>query len=190
MPAWRASAALSSETRLCTRTLTASPSASASTVEQHRGAGLEQSARGRQQFGEDHRLELAGRVGEGDEGVGIAGLALALAGVQHRAGKRADRAARACLGSELGPGLGAERFEHVLVIVERVAGEEEADRLELAREPVGRHERLGGRGARSAAGRAWRRRRGPPDLRRSSRSSGCRRRSTDRHWRARWRGRC
>ncbi len=48
------------------------------------------------------------------------------------------------LGGELGPGLGAERFEHVLVIVERVAGEEEADRLELAGQAIGRHEGLGG----------------------------------------------
>ena len=45
---------------------------------------------------------------------------------------------------EVDPGVGAERFEHLLIVVERMAGEEEADRLELARQPVGRHPRLGG----------------------------------------------
>ncbi len=64
--------------------------------------------------------------------------------MKHRAGKRADHAASARLVGKLHPGLGAERFEHVLIVVERMAGEEEADRLELAGEPVGGHPRLGG----------------------------------------------
>ena len=87
---------------------------------------------------------MASRIGKGDEGVGIAAFALALAGVKHGAGERAHHATRPRLGGEVHPRLGAERFEHVLVVVERMAGEEEADRLELARQPVGRHPRLGG----------------------------------------------
>ena len=142
MPAWRASAAFSSETMLWTRVLIASPSGSASTVSRTTVPGSSRAREAVEQLREQHRLELAGRVREGGEGIRIAGLALALAGMQHRAGERADHAAGARLGGELDPGLGAERFEHLFVIVERVAGEEEADRLELARKLIGRAPRL------------------------------------------------
>jgi hypothetical protein len=40
---------------------------------------------------------------------------------------------RARLGGIVDPGLGAERLQHVPIVVEGMAGEKEADRLELAR---------------------------------------------------------
>ena len=100
-------------------------------VEQDRCSGLEQLARGRKRLREHHRFELAGRVGEGDEGVSITGLALPLARMKDGRGERADDAAGARLARELCPSLGAKVGKNVLIVVEGMAGEKESDRLEL-----------------------------------------------------------
>ena len=143
MPAWRASAALFQRGEPLHPDLDGLAVGLGFDIDQDGGAGFEQRARGGQGLGEHHRLELAGRIREGDEGIGVAALALALARMQHGAGKRAHHAARPRLGGEFDPGLGAERFQHVAVVVERMTGEEEPHRLEFLREPVGRHPGLG-----------------------------------------------
>ena len=125
--------------------MTVSPSASASASSRTAVPGWSSSREAARSFGKYHRLELAGWVGEGDEGVRIAALAIALSGGQHGAGKRAHDAACASLGRKIGPGIGAERLQHVLIVIEGVAGEKEADRLELARQPIGRHPGLAAR---------------------------------------------
>ncbi len=103
------------------------------TDEQHRRARLQQIARRRQRVGEDHRLELAGGVGEHAEGELVAALRLALARRDDDAGEAS--LAGAALGHrlEFRVALDAELLQNLLVAVERMAGEIEADGIELVR---------------------------------------------------------
>ena len=110
-----------------------------------------------QAFGKNHRLVMAGRVGQADDAHLAAGAGAPLLPRHHRAGDAAGGRAGLHRTREIGPGLHAQFLEHGGVIVERMAGEKEADRLVFAFQALGRQPRLGIGQRRSA--RADRRRR-------------------------------
>ena len=129
----------------CTRTLTVSPSASASTSSRTAVPGSSSSREAAKRFGEHHRLELSGRDRRRR---------------RRRRHCRSCRSARArtstvpasvpttrrvrALAANSTQVSAPSASQHVLIIVERMAGEEEADRLELARQPIGRDPGLRG----------------------------------------------
>ena len=110
--------------------------------QQDRGARLEQIAKLRQPLGEQHRLVMAGRVGEPDDPHLAAGAGAPLGARHHRARDAACVRAGAHGAGELGPGLHPHALERRGVVVERMPGEEEADGIELLLQPLGRQPRL------------------------------------------------
>ena len=113
--------------------------------QQHRRARFEQVAVLRQAFLEDHRLVVAGRIGEFQDAHLVAGLGAPLGARHHGAGDAARGRALLHRIGERRPRLHVQPLQRRRVIVERVAGEEEADRVELALQPLGRQPRLRGR---------------------------------------------
>ena len=105
-----------------------------------------------QAFLEDHRLVVAGRIGEFQDAHPVAGLGAPLGARHHRAGDAAGGRALLHRIGERRPRLHVQPLERRRVVVERMAGEEEADRVELALQPLGRQPRLG-RGQRNLLAR-------------------------------------
>ena len=125
------------------RARTSSPCASAV---RNSSTALPGSSRSRycvQAFLEDHRLVVAGRVGEFQNAHPVAGLGAPLGARHDGAGDAARGRALLHRIGERRPRLHVQPLERGGVIVERMAGEEEADRVELALQPLGRQPRLG-----------------------------------------------
>src|SRR5262249_27663805 len=104
--------------------------------QQERGPGLEQVAVLQQAFGKDHRLVVPGWVGEADDTHAIAGLGAALDARDHRR----CHAARGGAGfhglAEIRPRLDPQTLEQRRIVVERMAGEKEADRVVFLLQPL------------------------------------------------------
>ena len=81
-----------------------------------------------------------------------AGLGAPLGAVEHGRGDAADGGAVPHRAAEIGPGLDAQPLEHLVVLVERVAGQEEADRLVLLLQPHDGGPRLAERDAQRDVG--------------------------------------
>ena len=110
--------------------------------QQHRAARLQEVAELLQAFREHHRLEMPGRVREPDDAHLAAGAGAPLHTRNDRPGDAAGARARADRARELGIGLHAQALERGGVVVERMAGEEEADGVEFLLQPLGRGPRL------------------------------------------------
>src|SRR5262249_49940092 len=106
--------------------------------QQDGGARLEQVAELLQPLREQHRLVLPGRIGEPDDAHLAAGARAPLGARHHRAGDTARARTGAHRARELGPGLYPHALEGGGIVVERVAGETEADRGERALQPLRR----------------------------------------------------
>ena len=124
-------------------------------------AGLEVVAGGVEDVGEHPHLVEAGGVGEAHEGEAGAAGGLALVERGDGAGDLGDGGGGAGgLAEELGVGQHALAAERAGVVVERVAGEVEADGLVLLRQPLHRRPVVGLRQARGGQGVRSPRRRG------------------------------
>ena len=104
--------------------------------DEHIGALLQEVAVLREPLLEQHRLVLPGRVGELDDAHLLAALGAPLHAVEHVGGEPARRFAGAHAGAELGPADRAHALDDGLVRLQRMAGEEEADGVEFALQPV------------------------------------------------------
>ena len=111
-------------------------------LQQHRRPRLQHVAVLGEAFGEQHGLEMTGRVGQAHDAHLVAGLGPTLHARHH--GRRYLAGGRAGFDRtrELRPGLHPQPLQHGGVIVERMAGQEEADGVVFATELFGRQPRL------------------------------------------------
>ena len=98
-------------------------------LQQHGCARLQHVAILREAFGEQHRLEMPGRIGQAEDAHLVAGLGAPLHARDH--GRRDLARGRAGLhrAGELRPGLHAQPLQRRRIVVERMARQEEADRI-------------------------------------------------------------
>ncbi len=111
-------------------------------LQQHRRARLQNLAELGKRFGKQHRLEMAGRVGQAQNAHLIAGLGAALLARHHGRGNLAGGGAGFHRLAEIRPALHPQPLERGGVVVERMAGQKEADRVIFAAQPLGRQPRL------------------------------------------------
>ena len=99
-------------------------------------ARLQQVAILREPFGEQHGLVMPARIGQPDDAHLAAGLGAPLGARNHGAGDPAAAGAGFHRVGELHPGLHAKPLQRRRVIVERMTGEEETDRVEFLLQAV------------------------------------------------------
>ena len=111
-------------------------------LQQHRGARLQHVAVLREPFGKQHRLEMSGRIRQAHDAHLVAGLGAPFHprhhGGRHLAGGRAGLHGA----GKLRPRLHPQPLQRDGVVVERMAGQEEADGVVFAAQPLGRQPRL------------------------------------------------
>ena len=106
--------------------------------QQHGGAGLEQLTIFGKTFREDDGFIGAGRIGQPENAHLVAGLGAAFLTRHHGAGDLAGGGAHLHGAGEFRPGLHAHLLEHRRIVVERMAGQEEADSVVFAAQPFRR----------------------------------------------------
>ncbi len=136
-PLWTLAAASLRRSTLTIRARTSSPSTIGLKRHQHVRPFLEQVAELVQPLLEDDRLVLPGRVGELHDAHLRPALGAALGPVEHARAQARGRGAGAHRAGEIGPAGGAKALQRRIVGLQRMAGEEEADGVELALELLG-----------------------------------------------------
>ena len=107
-------------------------------LQQHRRTRLQHVAILRETLGEQHRLEMAGRIRQAHDAHLVAGLGAAFHARHHGRGNLAGRRAGFDRARKFRPGLHPQPLQDGSVIVERMAGQEETDGVVFAPQPLGR----------------------------------------------------
>jgi len=111
-------------------------------LQQHRGSRFQHVAVLGKPFGKQHRLEMAGRVGQAHDAHLVAGLGAPFHSRDHGGSHLAGGRAGSHGAGKLRPGLHPQALERDGVVVERMAGEEEPDGIVFTPQPVGGQPRL------------------------------------------------
>ena len=111
-------------------------------LQQHRRTRFQNVAILREPLGEQHGLEMAGGIRETHDAHLVAGLGAPFHARHHGRGDLSCGGAGFHRAGEFGPGLHPQPLQHGRVIVERMAGQKEADRVIFAPQPLGRQPRL------------------------------------------------